>query len=474
MPVPGHSADREHKHARHAHDNTGGATARPHGRHIIDTATLWYLIVGALLISMGLMESLLERLPLSPAMFYLAVGYALGPSGIGFVGFDPQLYPTQLKIVTEIALIVSLFTVGLKLRASFREPIWWLPLQLGILSMIVTVGLLTAAGVWLLGLPVGIAMLLAAILAPTDPILASDVQIQDAGDRDRIRFGLTGEGGLNDATTFPFIMIGLGLTGVAAGVEYVEPGAVLKILIEFFKGTVGGLVLGWLVGRLVLFLRHRFRMALGMEEFLTLGMIALSYGFAHLIEGNGFVAVFMTGLAMRRIEYTSSGEEAPGEVIGPVAAGEEEHVATDPAKAPAYMTETVLGFNQQLEHIAEFAMVLLLGVLISGMGMSWEGVGIAALLFFVVRPIAVLVVMPGRANTRIQKALMAWFGIRGIGSLFYLAYTLENLWVPGTMPRFVSIVLTVIACSVVIHGISAKPLMELYYRKTDRQARRAE
>jgi sodium/hydrogen antiporter len=435
------------------------------GDRQIDPTAFWYLLAGLLLISMGMMESLLERLPLSPAMFYLPVGYLLGPSGFGMITIEPVHHARLLTAATEAALIVSLFTVGLKLRLPISDRIWWLPVRLGLIAMVITIGLLTAIGVFLLGFPLGAAVLMAAILAPTDPILASDVQVKDLGERDRIRFGLTGEGGLNDGTTLPFVMLGLGLLGIEEAREYAQAGAIAKAGWEIAVGAASGWLLGWAIGKLVLLLRHRYRMALGMEEFLTLGMIAVSYGLAHLIGGNSFIAVFMTGLAVRRIEFASSGEEHPGDVIGPVAAGEEHDIATDPHKAPAYMTETVLGFNQQLEHIAEFIMVVLLGILLSTTGLAAEGVWLAALLFLIVRPLSVMLALPGSDTSLMQRALMSWFGIRGIGSLYYLAFALQYRWLPDLAPRLASTVLTVVAASVLIHGISSTPLMDFYYRR---------
>jgi NhaP-type Na+/H+ or K+/H+ antiporter len=155
----------------------------------------------------------------------------------------------------------------------------------------------------------------------------------------------------------------------------------------------------------------------------------------------------------------------PNEVIGAVLVGDEASVATDPDKAPAYMAETVLGFNQQLEHIAEFAMVLLLGVILSGTGISLEGVFIAALLICIVRPVSVLAVLASTSIARSQRRLMAWFGIRGIGTLYWLMYALQYEWQPDLSDRFISTVLTVVAVSIVVHGISATPLMGAYHRR---------
>ncbi|SFI04164.1 sodium/proton antiporter, CPA1 family (TC 2.A.36) [Collimonas sp. OK307] len=446
----------------------------------IDQSTIWYLIVGALLLSMCLMASLLDRLPISPAMFYLPVGYILGPAVSGLINVSLVQHAELLTTLAKMALLLSLFTVGLKLRLPFRDPIWRLPLRLGVLAMLVTIPLVTLAGMYMFNLPLGAAILLGGILAPTDPVLASDVQIKDVTDRDRIRYSLTGEGGLNDGTAFPFVMLGLSLLGVPSATAYINTYAILHVAWGIAAGLVGGWLIGWLVGRLVVGLRLRFRLALGMEEFLGIGLIALAYGVTEAIHGIGFLAVFAAGLAIRRIESTNSGlqEVDPDQqrtVVHIASASHKEKVATHPAKASAYMTETVLGFNQQLEQFAEFVMVTLTGILLSHIGFSAAGALLALLLFFVIRPLSVAFALTGARVSPLQRRLMAWFGIKGIGSLYYLVFALQYRWLApagyrstALAPTISSMVLTVVAMSIVMHGISSTPLMDMYQRRRRR------
>ena len=436
-----------------------------HGGHHIDTAYIWYLILGALLLLMGLLGSIWHRLPLSPAMLYLPIGFILGPSGVGLVTLDPYENAELFTLLTEIALLISLFTVGLKLRVPLSDRIWRLPLRLGVVGMLVTSGLMALIGITVFDMPPGVAVLLGAVLSPTDPVLASDVQIHDVGDRDRLRFSISGEGGLNDGTAYPVVMLGLFLLGVEEAQHYGSRWAPLQALWGILAGFGSGFLLARGVVRLALHLRQRYHKALGMEEFLTLGLIAASYGVAHLVHGVGFIAVFAAGVAMRRIEHERSGVTPPSEIIGAVPAGDEPAVATHPEKAPAYMAETVLGFNQQLEHIAEFVMVLLLGIMLSVAGLSMEGLLAAALLLLVVRPLSVFVSLIGERTGRSQRVLMGWFGIRGIGSLYYLMFALQYEWPLAMKERMVSLVLTAVTVSVLVHGISATPLMERYGKR---------
>ncbi|HWT35939.1 MAG TPA: cation:proton antiporter, partial [Paraburkholderia sp.] len=272
----------------------------------------WYLIVGGVLIFMGVAATTFKRLPLSAAMLYLAIGFALGPSGLGLLQLDIARDAHSLRPVTEVALLVSLFAIGLRLRLPLVAPMWALPLRLGFAAMLLTIPLLTLAGVLLLDLHWGPSLLLAAILAPTDPVLAHDVQVQDAGDVDLLRFSLSGEGGLNDGIALPFALLGIALcvsNPADAANGHAAPG--WRFAFESVAGIAGGLVigggLGWITTGSVAWLRTQHAQALGLEGFFALGLIGLAYGAAQLAHCNGFVAVFAAGVAMRRVEHRASG-----------------------------------------------------------------------------------------------------------------------------------------------------------------------
>ncbi len=430
------------------------------------SASLWFLLVGMLFVFMALAGSVLRRLPLTTTMIYLGAGVALGPLGLGIARLDPQEHSAILERVAELAVIVSLFTAGLKLRAPLSDPLWRGPIELALVSMGVTVGLIAVAGVLGLGLPIGAAILLGAILAPTDPVLASDVQVEHPRDRDRLRFTLTGEAGLNDGTAFPFMMLGLGLIGLHdlgdRGLRWLGVDVVWAVL----GGLAIGGLLGTAVGRLVLYLRQGHKEAVGLDDFLALGLIAVSYGAALLAETYGFLSVFSAGLALRRIETRSRGEDSPDDVKVSVAGGESEELATHPEKAPAYMAAAVLGFNEQLERIAEVGVVILLGVMISTVRLPSEALWFVPLLLLVIRPLATLPVMAGSGKPLLERGLTAWFGIRGLGSIYYLMHAIEQ-GVPAPLgARLTAITLTVVAVSIVVHGISVTPLMNLYRRRS--------
>jgi NhaP-type Na+/H+ or K+/H+ antiporter len=423
---------------------------------------LWFIVVGALLIAMALGGSLLKRLPLSTSLLYLVVGFALGRFGLGRL--DPYAQTKSLELLTEVAVLISLFTAGLKLRAPLRDEQWRTAVRLASLAMVLTVALVAAAGVWLLGLPLGAAVLLGAVLAPTDPVLASDVQMEHPFQRDTLRFGLTGEAGFNDGTAFPFVMLGLGLLGLHPLGEGLWRWVVVDLVWAVVAGLGVGTVLGGAVGRLVLYLRRTHREAVGLDDFLALGLIALSYGLALLLHAYGFLAVFAAGLALRRIEKRSTKGKAPEEVEQAAHTRANPASATDPEHAPAYMANAVLNFNEQIERLGEVSLVVVLGILLARLPLAPEALWFTPLLFLGIRPASVLLTLLGSDTSRPQRWLMSWFGIRGIGSLYYLFYALNHGVQGALAQRLVPLVLTVVAVSILVHGISVTPLMQRYER----------
>jgi NhaP-type Na+/H+ or K+/H+ antiporter len=429
---------------------------------------LWSVIVGLLLVLMALGGSVLKRLPLSTAMLYLLVGIGVGPLGLGLMAPQPRVHAHLLEHVAEIVVLLSLFTAGLKLSPGLRDQRWLLPVRLALNSMVATVGLIALVAWLFLGLPAGACILLGAILAPTDPVLASQVQLQEPGDQDRLRFALTGEGGLNDGSAFPFVMLGLGLLGLhdlgAWGWRW--------LAVDVVWATGAGLGVGWAlgiaIGRLVLYLRREHKEALGLDDFLALGLIALSYGCALLLHAYGFLAVFAAGVAVRRLEQRQGGGEASLPAVEEALVDPDrsvaENVAVDPQHAPAYMARAVLAFNEQAERIGEVAVVITIGALL--WAVAWDAVDwwFVPLLLLVIRPLSVRVGLGRSRMSRGQRWLIGWFGIRGVGSLYYLMYAINRGLPPALADRLVALTLAVVVTSIVVHGFLVTPLMAAYER----------
>ncbi len=435
--------------------------------------TYWFLIVGAVFVFMGVAATTLRRLPVSAAMVYVAVGYGLGPPGLDLLHLDMIADARLLRRLTEVALLVSLFAIGLRLRVGMLDRLWTVPLRLGFLAMLATVPLLAIFCVYVLDLGWGPAILLAAILAPTDPVLAHDVQVHDPGDHDLLRFALSGEGGLNDGIALPFAMVGLAFCAMPQA----SPSDVfnLKLAGAAAWGVLGAIaiggLLGWATTHAVAWLRTHHAHALGLEGFFALGLMGLSFGAAQLAETYGFLAVFAAGVSMRRVEHRASGGTSPREAIGTIDSADVEATASNPEKAHAFMTESVLGFTIELERIAEVIIMAMVGNVLATLSapiFTWPALALIVALFFVVRPASVELSLLGSAASPTQRRLTSWFGIRGVGSFYYLAYALEHGPAADIEP-LMPLALAVVTASVVIHGVSATPLMNRYRRLRRRE-----
>ncbi|HEX7889401.1 MAG TPA: sodium:proton antiporter [Ramlibacter sp.] len=433
---------------------------------------LWSVIVGLLLVLMALASTVLKRLPLSTAMLYLLVGLGVGPLALGLVSLDPRGSASMLERMAEVVVLLSLFTAGLKLSPGLRDQRWALPVRLALNSMVVTVALIALVAWLFLDLPPGACILLGAILAPTDPVLASEVQVQEPQDGDKLRFALTGEGGLNDGSAFPFVMLGLGLLGL----HELGPFGWRWFAVDVLWATAAGLATGWglgiAIGRLVLWLRRRHKEAVGLDDFLALGLIALSYGCALLLHAYGFLAVFAAGVALRRLEQRHSAGEASAASVERAMVDPDrtlaERVAVDPEHAPAFMAQAVLGFNQHAERIGEVAIVIAIGALLWAVPWQHAAWWFVPLLLLVIRPVAVRLGLARSAVSRGQRWLIGWFGIRGVGSLYYLMYAVNHGLPAPLADRLTALTLSVVVTSIVIHGISVTPLMAAYERAVRR------
>lgn len=430
------------------------------------TIATWALLIGALLTLMAFSSSLLKRLPLSGAVIYLAVGFMLGESGLKLLMVTPEKNSLAIERIAESALLISLFSAGLKLRLPLRDSRWRVALKLALPAMVLTVAMVAVLGITL-GLSIGAATLLGAILAPTDPVLAADVQVESTTDTDHLRFSLTAESGLNDGTAFPFVVLGLSLLHSAEdpslwhwlGVDVIWNAGV---------GVAVGALLGTAVGRLVLYLRTQQKEAVGLDEFLVLGLIAFAYGCALWLHTSTVLAVFCAGLAMTR-----AADLHPNASRLPEYELEKLHeLATDPEHAGPLMMRAVLGFNQQLERVAEMTVVILVGALLPFIELSMSVFVIVGALILFIRPLAVWLAIFDIPRLSVkskidrnQRRLMSWFGIRGIGSVYYLFFSINHGLPQPLIPAFISVGLCTVCVSIIVHGVSVTPLMKYYKNK---------
>ncbi len=403
----------------------------------MDTAK-YYILIGALLLAMAISPGLLRRLPFTPAIVYFLFGVGLGRHGLNVHSLDPLESSKLIEVVSEITVIVSLFTIGLKLRVPFRDTRWRLPLSYATVSMALTAFVIALFGYGLLGLPLGAAVLLGGILSPTDPVLASEVQLHDPEDRDRIRFLLTTEGGLNDGTAFPFVMLGLGLAGTRGADWTLFRWLWRDLLWAVAAGIAVGAACGAIISRTALYVRE-IRRSFYLEDFLTMGSIALSYGLALQLHAYGFLAVLANALTIRHLELRTTG-------LGSTEVRRE-------------LPDDVLSFNEQLERFFEVVSVGLVGLLVDLKTLTSGAVLLALFVFLVARPLAIFAGSATAGLPRADRLFVSWMGVRGIGSIYYLYFALNHAPALGARGELVHLTLWVIVFSIFLHGSSVKLIL---------------
>jgi sodium/hydrogen antiporter len=426
----------------------------------------WIFLVGGLLLMLGSSGWILRRVPfITPAMLYLGMGAALGPWWWNVITIDPVTHQIWLHRGAEIAVIVSLFTVGLKVRLPLNDRRWRAPILLATLAMLLTVGLVTVIGVLWLGLSLGAALLLGAVLAPTDPVLASDVQVRHATDRDRMRFTLSVEAGLNDGTAFPFVMLGLGLLGLHPLGEAGWRWWSVDVLWAVAGGLVLGAGVGYGIGKWVLWLGGKGYEGTGVAIYLVGGTIGVSYSVALLLHTYGFLAVFAAAVALRSIERRATGDDTALEALPGEASELSPGRPVEERVAAVRFTAALLRLSESVERLLEIGMVILVGAALGTVGISPENALFALVLFIVVRPLAVLPVQWAVRFPASELAAVGWFGIRGVGSVYYLFYALGNGVLENIGEALIATTLSVVALSILIHGLSVGPALRLMDRK---------
>lgn len=412
---------------------------------------------GGLLLAVALVHPVVKRLPITTTIVYLLAGVGLGPYGLNVLRIDPAHDAAWLYHGAELTVLLSLFTVGMKLRVRLHDPVLRPALGLATISMILTVALITVVAIVGMNLPLGAAVLLGAILAPTDPVLASDVQLRHPRDRDRVRMTLSVESGINDGTAFPLVTLGLGLLGLHG----LGPWGWHWALFDVLWGGIGGLLigasLGYGLGRLILFLHRRTGKLVSFGEYLVIGLIGVSYGAAVELHAYGFLSVFAASVALRAVERKAS---AANQKL--YAESGEQDVDDEARDAPATLAGMLLSTNEQLEHILEVALVVLVGASLPEIRFDPNAWWFVPLLFLVLRPLACLPVLLVSGFSRFELGTVSWFGIRGIGSLYYVLYAVEQHLPAGIADTLISLTLTTIALSILAHGISVTPLLDLY------------
>lgn len=433
-------------------------------------------VLGALLMMLALTSSYLRWMPVTTSAVCLAFGFAIGPVGLDVLKLDFRESAHWLERLTEVAVLFSLFSTGIKLRLPLNSKAWRSAYWLAGPVMLATIAGTALAAHYIFELSWGISILLGAMLSPTDPVLASLVQVNNAQDFDRVRFGLSGEAGLNDGTAFPFVIFALlFLTQGAADLNWVQHWALKNLVWGVPAGLLIGYGMGRGVGHLMIYLRIKNAdSTLSPNDFLALALIAVSYVVADTLGAFGFLSVFAAGLGLRQAEAQITQSEVPAEHLAQPVLGHmsgsveratvaEEQDLSDSQLAAGVMMGDMLAFGSLVERSMEVLLITLLGASLA-LYWDWRAIGLGLALFCVIRPVAVWLLVSRKLLSRPQKALVSWFGIRGIGSLFYLCFALGHGLPEDVKQISIGMTLSVVALSILLHGVSIQPLLERYER----------
>jgi len=421
-----------------------------HSGLIMNIYFLILTVIGLAALGMAWMPAITEKIKISYSLIYVLAG-ALLYSVIRVFPMPNPIDQTQATIrITELVVIVSLMGTGLKIDQPFSFREWKIPFRLVIITMILCIALVTFWSWYFLEFDIASAILMGAVLAPTDPVLASDVQVGPPleNKRENVRFSLTAEAGLNDGMAFPFTWLAIKLallttitsTNSTSGtlLEWVIIDLVYKILM----GAICGYLMGRLLAYLVFYLPEKRKFLVTKDGFVALSATLFVYGITELISGYGFIAVFVTAVTLRNYEI-----------------GHKYHVKLH-------------SFTDQIERIL-LAIVLILfgGSIASGLlnHLTWELALMGIVFIFVIRPVSGLLTLIGSGLHVKEKLAISFFGIRGIGSFFYLAFALhmakfkpaEQMW---------SLLGFIVILSILIHGLTATTVMKSLQRRFEAPA----
>ncbi|QIJ66023.1 cation:proton antiporter [Streptomyces sp. JB150] len=404
----------------------------------IADAVFAFLGVGALLAAV--LPRVVAGRPLSMPLVFLAGGIVVYLLPLPLPAIDPVENRLLAEHITEICVIVALMGAGLALNRPVGRRRWATTWRLLGVTMPLTVVLTGLVAWWLLDWPPAVALLLAAVLAPTDPVLASEVRVgeptEDEHDEDEVRFALTSEAGLNDGLAFPLTYAAVALAAAAGGGwsgGWVGAWAAQDVA---FRCAVGVLS-GWLIGRLLgwLFFQARspvLRLSEHREGFVVLGATFLSYGVTELLGGYGFLAVFTAACSIRAAER-------------------------------AHGFHNVLhDFVEQIERLFTAVVLFLLGAFIALGGLAaltWQGAVAGLAVLVVIRPLSGWAGLLGTSLGSKERWVIAGYGIRGIGSLYYLAYALGQQGFAVPAREVWAVVTFTVLASVVLHGVTAGPVV---------------
>lgn len=386
---------------------------------------------GLLVLLVAWFPVFIRNLPLTLPIICVAIGFTIFT--LAGVELNPRDYPKTLSLLVELTIVVSLAGAGLSIDKRLKWRKWGSTARLLGIAMPVSVAAIAGLAAYGLGLPWETAALLGAILAPTDPVLASDVRVGPPlkGPEDEVRFSLTAEAGLNDGVGFPFTFLAIGLAAHGASLgAWTWEWLAVDVVWRGFAGLAAGWCIGQLLGNIVYRVGRKIIARHG-QGFATLGIIFVAYASAEFINGYGFIAVFVAALVLRRRD--------------------DEHE----------YNIRLHDFTEQTERLLMMVLLVLFGGALAGTaldGLTWEIVLATIIILFCIRPLAGMLSLTGSPMLRCERTVVSLFGIRGVGSFYYLAYAgniqdfrqIDTVW---TTTSFVVLV------SVLAFGMMSAPMM---------------
>ncbi len=360
----------------------------------------------------------------------LGLGAAAAIDLLGVEWLDAERDTAVIEHVAEVAVVVTLYATGLQLDRELKIVQWRSVVLLLCVVMPVTIAVVSLLGMGLLGLSLGAALVLGAALAPTDPVLAGDVGVGPPGeDEPEARFSLTAEASLNDGLAFPFLLAGLAIAS-DGGTGWIGPWALIDVLYKVVVGVAVGVAMGRFAAQFTLPLRQRGRIGGDLDGWLAVAVALAVYGVAQVLSSYGFLAAICAGLAFRRYEHD---HESHGEL----------HAGA-----------------RRIVQILELGTIVLVMsmVTLTGLGVpGWRGWLIGVLLVFVIRPGAAMAVLrPRWLTTPEERGFVAFYGVRGLGSIYYVGAALGTGALSAGEARTVLwTVLAAVLVSVLVHGVTA-------------------
>ncbi|PXW75205.1 sodium/proton antiporter (CPA1 family) [Blastomonas natatoria] len=411
------------------------------GQFLLTHYKLWLLAIGLVVLLVAWLPLLLKKLPLSLPIIFVGMGMAIfAYTPVGQFSPHPVESPVLIEKASEFIVIISLMGAGLKIGRPLSWRGWNLTIRLLAIVMPLTILFIVLSGMWILSLPLASALLLGACLAPTDPVLAADVQIErpDSDDSDEARFALTSEAGLNDALAFPFVYLALAASAAAVTGGMLAEWVWYDVIWRLGVGGLVGAFGGWLMGQIIYRLPQDTRLSRTGDGFIAVGATLAIYALTEFAHGYGFLAVFIAGLILRR---SAEGDDFNSEL----------HDFADETERLVMMVLLVL-----------FGGMLTGGELLSDIG--WTNVLVAALVLLVIRPVIGYLGLIGVDRPPLEKFVIAFFGIRGLGSVYYLAFGLNHGDFPMQHTLWETLGLIVLG-SILLHGLTVTPIMQHLSRR---------